>query len=172
MPQYKLKPLVLTLTVMLLSAMSHAQKLAPQALTSTGIKMTQSNGSVSFTVGELFVKNQTDSNGNTLGNGFTNSATGSTTILPVTIPDGEILNVSVYPNPTTDLLTVVISGTSMSRLIIEMTDLQGKTICTSQYIGISNKIYFNTSNYAKGTYFLILKEERRKVLGSYKIIKH
>lgn len=171
MTQNKSRPLVLLGVVMLLASSSQAQSIAPQAVNSAGVKMTQSNGSLNFTVGELVVKNQTDANGNSLGNGFTSSATGSTTVLSVKTPDKDVLNVSVYPNPTTDLVTVDVASTNLSRLVVELTDLQGKTISSSQYAGISNKIGINTAAYAEGTYILLLKTESGKLLGNYKIIK-
>jgi hypothetical protein len=148
-----------------------AQSIAPQAVNTVGVKMTQSNGSLSFTVGDLVVKNQTDANGNSLGSGFTNSATGSTIVLSVSKPEKAILNVAVYPNPTTDLLTVDIASTNLSRLVVEITDLQGKTLSSSQYAGISNKIGINTAGYSAGTYLLLLKDESGTLLGNYKIIK-
>ena len=58
-----------------LGLVSKAQSVAPQSVNSSGAKMTQANGSLSFTVGELVVLTQTDSQGNSLGSGFTSSAT-------------------------------------------------------------------------------------------------
>jgi hypothetical protein len=144
----KPKPLILLAAAMLMATMGIAQSLAPQAVNAAGVKFTQASGSISFTVGELVVKSQTDTDGNTLGGGFTNSAAGSTS-----------------------LLTVEVASTNLSRLVVEFTDLQGKTLSSSQYAGISNKIGINTAGYANGTYLLFLKTESGKVLGSYQIIK-
>jgi len=165
------KPLALLGAAMLMGTLGFAQSIAPQAVTTAGVKFTQANSSLNFTVGELVVKSQTDANGNTLGSGFTNAATGSTTVLSVNTPDKDVLNVSVYPNPTTDLLTVDVAATTLSQLVLEITDLQGKTLSSSQYAGISNKIGINTAAYASGTYLLLLKNESGKLLGNYKIIK-
>jgi hypothetical protein len=55
--------------------------------------------------------------------------------------------------------------------VVEITDLQGKTISSSQYAGISNKIGISTAAYAAGTYLLLLKNENGNLLGDYKIIK-
>jgi hypothetical protein len=165
------KPLALLGVAMLMGTMSYAQSIAPQAVNTAGVKFTQANGSLNFTVGELVVKNQTDANGNTLGSGFTNAATSTTTVLSVNTPDKTVLNVSVYPNPTTDLLIVDIASTNLSRLVVEITDLQGKTLSSSQYAGISNKIGINTAGYATGTYLLLLKNENGNLLGTYKIMK-
>ena len=49
------------------SSFGYAQSISPQSINSSGTSMSQSNGSLSFTVGELVVLSQTDSDGNTLG---------------------------------------------------------------------------------------------------------
>ena len=165
------RKIVLFGVALLMGMITYAQSIAPQSVNSTGAKMSQANGSLSFTVGELVVKSQTDANGNTLGSGFTNSATGSTIVLSVNTPDKDILNVSIYPNPTTDLLTIDVAATTLNHLVIEITDLQGKKLGNSQYAGVSNKIGISTANYAAGTYLLLLKNENGNLLGSYKIIK-
>jgi hypothetical protein len=72
--QTNMKKNFLTLTLLTAASVaSYAQTLAPAAVTSAATKMTQSNGSLSFTVGELVVQTQTDANGNTLGGGFKKS---------------------------------------------------------------------------------------------------
>lgn len=165
----KIKTLLSALLIS--TGLTQAQSIAPQSVNSAGVKMTQSNGSLSFTVGELVVKTQTDANGNNLGSGFTNSATSSTTVLSLYTPDKEVLNVSVYPNPTTDLVVVDISSTTLDWLYLDVVDLQGKTISTEKYVGMSNKIGINTTHYKSGTYLLQLKNISGKLLGTYKLIK-
>jgi hypothetical protein len=154
----------------IVSTSIYAQSIAPQSVNSGGTKMTQANGSLSFTVGELVVLSQTDSEGNSLGSGFTSGATISTATIQE--PDAELLNVNVFPNPTTDLITVSIQDTKLSDLIIEVTDLNGKIVSSGKYAGISNNIGINTSSWERGTYFLNLKDNQTQIIGSYKIIKY
>ncbi len=163
--------LVMPIVFFLMGMVSYAQTIVPQSINSGGTKMSQTNGSVSFVIGDLAILTFTDSNGNTLGSGFTNSATGSTIVTSVNIPNKDILNVCVYPNPTTDLLTIDVVATRLLHLIVEITDLRGKTIGSSKYAGLSNKIGINTAGYAAGTYLLLLKNESGQLLGNYKIIK-
>ena len=161
-------PLVL-LCMLLLTTITQAQSITSQSINSGGTKMSQSNGSLSFTVGELVVLGQTDSQGNTLGNGFTAGATISTA--SILEPNTEILNVKVYPNPTTDLVTITIIDTKLSEVILEITDINGKVVSTEKYAGVSNKINVNTASWTIGNYFLYLKNNENKVVGTYKIIK-
>jgi hypothetical protein len=166
----KSKPIALLGAAMLMGTMSYAQGLTPQSVNSGGTKMTQANGSLSFTVGELVVLSQTDSDGNTLGGGFTAGATLTTASIQET--DAAILDVKVYPNPTSELVNIQINHSTIDQVVVTITDLQGKEVYNGKYAGISIIIGINTASYATGTYVLSLKNLNNQVLGTYKIIKH
>jgi len=166
----KSKPIALLGAAMLMGTMSYAQSIAPQSVNSGGTKMTQANGSLSFTVGELVVLSQTDSQGNTLGGGFTAGAT--LTTLSIKETDAAVLDVSVFPIPTSDLVNIRINHSSIEQVVVSITDLQGKEEYYGLYAGISNTIGINTTAYAPGTYVLSLKNKNNQVLGTYKIIKN
>ena len=171
MTKNKSKPWALLGAAMLMGTMSYAQSIAPQSVNSGGTKMTQSNGSLSFTVGELVVLSHTDANGNSLGNGFTSGAAGSTQITTLLQSPVDLLNVKVYPNPTTELVFVDILATKLSWVTIDMVDVQGKQLSTQKYAGMSNRIGINTASYTAGTYFLVLKDDANTTLATYKLIK-
>jgi hypothetical protein len=156
---------------LLVGTTSYAQSIAPQSLNSAGVKMTQSNGSLSFTVGELVVLTQIDANGNSLGGGFTNSSTISTTVLSVQEPDATVLQVSIFPNPTSDLVQIQIKEASIEEMNLELTDLSGKTLYSAQYRLMNQNIGINTANYPTGVYLLALKKPNGQILGNYKIVK-
>ena len=170
MTKNKSKPLSLLVAAMLWGSMSYAQSIAPQSVNSSGTKMSQANGSLSFTVGELVVQSQTDSQGNTLGGGFTAGAT--LTMVSIQETDAAVLDVKVYPNPTTELVNIQINRSILDQVVITITDLQGKEVYNGKYAGISNVIGINTASYATGTYILSLKNLTNQVLGTYKIIKN
>jgi hypothetical protein len=170
MTKNKTKPIALLGAALLMGTMSYAQSIAPQSVNSGGTKMTQANGSLSFTVGELVVLNLTDSQGNTLGSGFTAGA--SLTTASILESDASLLDVSVFPNPTSDLVNIRINHSSIEQVVVCITDLQGKEVYYGKYAGISNTIGINTAAYATGTYVLSLKNLNNQVLGTYKIIKN
>lgn len=170
MTKNKSKPIALLGAAMLMGTMSYAQSIAPQSVNSSGTKMSQANGSLSFTVGELVVLSQTDSQGNTLGGGFTAGATLTTVSIQKT--DATVLDVKVYPNPTSELVNIQINHSTLEQVLVTITDLQGKEVYSGKYAGISNVIGINTASYATGTYVLSLKNLNNQVLGTYKIIKH
>ena len=170
MTKNKSKPLTLLGAVLLIGTISYAQNISPQSVNSGGTKMTQANGSLSFTVGELVVLNQTDSQGNTLGGGFTAGATLTTASIKET--DAMVLDVNVFPNPTSDLVNIRINYSTIEQVVVSITDLQGKEVYSGNYAGISNVIGINTASYSTGTYILSLKNNSNQLLGTYKIIKH
>lgn len=166
----KLKKIFIPIVLMILFInIIDAQSIAPQSVNSAGAKLTQANGSLSFTVGELVVLTQTDSQGNSLGAGFTAGATLTTSVInePVT----EVLDVNVYPNPISELLNIQINHSSISRILVTIFDVQGKIIYTAEYAGISNIIGINTASFASGIYILTMRDQNKNLLGSYKIIK-
>lgn len=169
MKKNKSKVLALLGTALLMGTMSYAQSIAPQSINSSGTKMSQANGSLSFTVGELVVLSLTDSLGNTIGGGFTVGATLTTASIQET--DATVLDVKVFPNPTSDLVSIYINHSTLKQVLVSITDLQGKELYNGKYAGISNTIGINTSSYARGTYILSLKNTNNQVLGTYKIMK-
>jgi hypothetical protein len=164
------KSFALAAIIILLGTKCFAQSIVPQSVNSSGTKMTQANGSISFTVGELVVLSQVDGEGNTLSSGFSPGAT--ITTVNVKEVDPTVLVVKVYPNPTTELVSIQINHSQINHFFVTITDLQGKELFAAKYAGISNVIGINTSSYATGTYFLTLKDLNNQVLSTYKIIKH
>jgi hypothetical protein len=170
MTKNKSKPIALLGAAMLIGTMTFAQSIAPQSVNSSGTKMSQANGSLSFTVGELVVLSQIDSQGNSLGGGFTNGSTITTVNIQET--DATVLEVKVFPNPTSDLVNICIKHSTLEQVIVTITDLQGKEVYNGLYAGISNTIGINTTAFSPGTYVLSLKNNKKKSLGTYRVIKH
>lgn len=166
----KTKPCVLLGAGMLLFSASYGQSLPVQSVNSAGQKMVQSNGSLSFTVGELAILSQKDNQGNSLGSGFTSGATLTTLSVQPTL--ASVLDVKVYPNPTTDLLHLQINHSAIDEFVLNISDLQGKEMYNGKYAGVSNVISINTTTYANGIYMLSIKNLQNQLLGTYKIIKH
>jgi hypothetical protein len=152
-----------------ISTFGISQTISPQSINSSGKTMVQSNGSLTFTVGELVVLTQIDTDGNTLGSGFTSGAVITTATIQE--PNASVINLKVYPNPTTDLVTVSIQETKLAQVVLEIMDANGKIVSLEKYAGISNNIGISTSLWVKGSYILNLKDSKNQVLGSYKIIK-
>ena len=162
----------IVLIQLLFAATVQAQSLKPEAVSTTSGIMTQSNGSLTFTVGELIMQGFTDSQGNTLGNGFTESVNGSTQTVAIEEPPKEIIDLRVYPNPGNDFVKVDILSTRLNNFSLQVFDVTGNRLLSDSYNGISKQIMLNTSDWASGVYFLKLLDDKNKMQGHYKIIKN
>jgi len=159
----------LCVTLLLLAFICNAQSIVPQAVNSSGGILKQSNGSLSFTIGELAVFNLKDSQGNTLGEGFMSGATISTVINQVI--DHSVLDLEVFPNPSLDVVNIRINNSTIDQLVISIFDLQGKEIYKVEYATFRNMINIDVSDLVAGTYVLYFKTRTDQLLGSYWIIK-
>ena len=77
----------------------HSQSISSQSVNSAGVKMSQTNGSLSFILGEVVLLSASDLDSNTINSGFISGASITTEVLEV--PNVDLLNLKVYPNPTT-----------------------------------------------------------------------
>jgi hypothetical protein len=64
-----------------------------------------------------------------------------------------------------------IKESKLEDLKISLTDISGKEIFQGQYRLMQQIIGINTATYPSGTYFLILKDLKDNILGTYKIVK-
>ena len=131
--------------------------------------MSQANGSISFTVGELVVVGFTDVQGNSLGSGFTSGSTLTTVSLKEC--DTSLFNVQVYPNPTEELVFIKIEYSFIEDFFLTITNLEGKVIKYTKYNKQEKLIAINTSDFTPGTYLLNFEDKNHVLLSSYKIIK-
>ena len=63
-------------------------------------------------------------------------------------------SLSVYPNPTTGMINVVVNNSKQSDLTIEMRDVQGQLVYTNKVNSVLNHREVIDINIAKGMYFL------------------
>lgn len=163
-----MKKLLLFLIVLPLSYL--AQEVAVESINCTGGSMFQSNGSLSFTVGELVVLSFEDDDGNTLNGGFPSGAVSVSTV-SVAENDNKIMTVNVYPNPTSELITVEVIDPRTDAFQIEIFDHSGRLISVSNYSALTSKIGINCSDWTKGSYILNIKSKNQENIGVYQIIK-
>lgn len=131
----------------------------------SGNDATGSGGSASYTVGQIDYINNSGSNGN-VHQGvqqpfeFFKAEAG--------INENNLLDVSLYPNPTNESVTIEIP-TLLNDLTYHLYDMTGKLITTGDIT--DNKTLMNMSNYSSGEYhFTILSASQP--IESIKIIKH
>lgn len=158
------------LFTLFLGVYGYTQTIVTQSLNSSGVNMSQSNGSLSFTIGELVIVSQMDNQGNILNNGFIAGAALSS--LTIQEPNTDDLDFIIFPNPTTEVISIRINDDTIEKVIVTIKDSQGKEMYSERLTFISNTIRINTQSYASGAYLLYILNSKNKILGIYKILKN
>lgn len=139
---------------------------AQQALPATAGMAKGSSGSVSYSIGQMVYTTNIGTNGSV--------SQGIQQPYEISVVTGinEVsmnISMSVFPNPTTGLLTLQILENNFGRFYYNLTDLQGKLIETKLLRDSQTQI--NLNGYSTGTYFLNVTQNS-KIIKSFKIIKN
>ncbi len=86
-------------------------------------------------------------------------------------PNAELLGVQCYPNPANDMFTLEFTISEMQKIIVELTDVTGRVVSTSEYAMTAgtNKIPIAIKAVDAGLYYYHLKTNSGEVSG--KLIK-
>jgi len=137
---------------------------AQESPTAAGGEATGTGGTASYSVGQVAYATNTGSNGSVL-QGVQQPFEISTT---VGINETSIhLEMSVYPNPTTDYLTLKVEDNS--NLSYQLYDLQGKVIENKKVN--ANSTIITMEALPKATYFLTVTDNKNTV-KTFKVIKN
>ena len=136
---------------------------AQEVISAQGTSYSNSNGSIDFTIGEAVTATLTNTN-NILTQGFH-----QTNLTVLAVDDFDInFQARVFPNPAQDVLQLDIQN--YSGLNYKLYDIQGRQL---SYAVIGNKnTLINTTQYAKGIYLLVILNENKQKLKTYRIIKN
>jgi hypothetical protein len=133
---------------------------------SAGTHFTGSNAQLSWTIGEPVTT--TLSNGsNTITQGF------HQTLLTVTAVNEQTvagIDVTVYPNPTSDLVNIQLSNNKKD-LQLDLFDLNGKLLQTRKINADQSNVQLGMAEYAIAHYVLRIYSSDASVNYSYKIQK-
>lgn len=102
--------------------------LAQQSTNSAGGDINSSTGSVNYSLGQVFYDTQNSATGSS-SQGVQQAYTISTLFVKKKSID---LTIKIYPNPTTDLLQLTVTGLKDDKLSYKMTDLNGKQIVSGR----------------------------------------
>ena len=160
----KMKHKKVKLSILLLSLGLTAQ--AQQATTATGDDASGSGGTVAYSVGQIVYITNT---------GITGSvAQGVQQPYEISIVlgiDNHSINLELtaYPNPTTNYLTLNVGKAELSTLNFQLYDISGKLIESRKIISSSETI--TMENLPTATYFLKVTNNNKEV-KTFKIIKN
>ena len=139
---------------------------AQQATTATGGNASGSGGTVAYSVGQIFYTTNTGTTGS--------EAQGVQQPYEISIVlgiDNHSINLelSAYPNPTTNNLTLNVGKAELSTLNFQLYDISGKLIESRKIISSTETI--GMANLPSTTYFLKVSNNNNEV-KSFKIIKN
>lgn len=157
------KTLLLTITYCVFSVLNC---LAQESPTSSGGNLTGSNGSVSYSVGQVVYLTQTGSNGS-ISQGVQQPYEISE-VLGTEDFTNLIQDVKIYPNPTANNLTLNLINNNNLALHFQIIDLNGKVHKSEKITTIETNI--SISSLPSSIYFLKILNQNQEI-KTYKIIK-
>ena len=151
--------------ILLLLVFSSSALMAQQIVATAGGTLGNASGSISYTIGESVA--QTFSRGDkVLTQGFQQSYLSVST--EKTILDLNF-SITVFPNPTTDVVTLRVGKESMSGLLYLLYDLNGRLLSKKVIENSDTTVPFQSLQ--TGTYLLEVMDGKLG-LKTFKIIKH
>lgn len=139
---------------------------AQETIAATGGESSGTGGTASYTIGQIVYTTATGANGS-VSQGVQQPYEISVT-LGVEVKSIS-LNLSIYPNPTANYLTLKIGNNEFPLLSYYLFDIQGKLIEKNKTTGRSTII--NMTNLSSSTYFLRIMDTQ-KTVKTFKIIKN
>ena len=148
----------------LLSFSMNAQT-SHQVLSATGGDATGSGGTVAFSVGQIVYTTSTGTTGS-----VAQGVEQAYEISSVGIKETALnISLSVFPNPTSDFLTLKVQDYNNEALSYNLLDEQGKLVLNEQIITQDTQVAMSTL--ARGAYFINIVQANKKI-QTFKIIKN
>jgi hypothetical protein len=122
------------------------------------------NGSISYSIGQVVYTSAQGSNGN-----INQGVQQPYDIGVVTGIDEVGINLSVFPNPTSGLLTLTVADDDASLLSYQLFDAAGRMIETRNKLNSTNTI--SLDGYATGVYTLSVSRENKQV-KSFRVVRN
>ena len=136
-----------------------------QVLSATGGDATGSGGTVAFSVGQIVYTTSTGTTGS-----VAQGVEQAYEISSVGIKETALnISLSVFPNPTSDFLTLKVQDYNNETLSFDLLDEQGKLVLNEQITTQDTQVAMSTL--ARGTYFINVVQAIKKI-QTFKIIKN
>lgn len=124
-----------------------------------------SGGTIAYSIGQVVYTTNTSTNGS-----VAQGVQYAYEIFSVGIKETALnISLTVFPNPTTENLTLQISDYNNEKLSYQLFDLQGKLLNYGQVTTQQTEI--NTTSLPSATYFINVVNQENKKLQSFKIVK-
>jgi len=140
---------------------------AQESVNATGGNALGNGGTASYSVGQMIYTTNTGTGGNTVAQGVQQPFEISV-VTGIEEAQGINLDVSAYPNPTSDYLTVKVENYETANLQYTVFDINGKLLQTIKATGGETQI--QTSQLVPAHYFVKVLDNQKEI-KVFKIIK-
>jgi len=140
--------------------------LAQETYTTTGGSATGTTGKASYTIGQVFYVEKIGTDGNYIIDGVQQAFEISTI---TNFPIANDINLTVYPNPTSDYLILGIKNYESNNLTYHFFDINGKLLQSGKIK--SQETCINTNKLKPSIYFVKIIDDN-KIIKTFKIIKN
>jgi len=159
-----MKTYTLFFLAFLLSLSVNAQT-AHQVLSATGGDATGSGGTVAYSVGQIVYTTNTGTTGS-----VAQGVDQAYEISSVGIKETALnISLSIFPNPTSDYLTLKVEDYNNEALSYNLINEQGKLVMNEQITNQDTQVAMSTL--ARGAYFINVLQANKKI-QTFKIIKN
>jgi hypothetical protein len=158
---------LLRLSILFLLGLGLTRLQAQEAIPTTGGDASGSGGSVAYSIGQIVYTTNIGTTGSV--------AQGVQQPFEISIITGineaRVINlmVTVYPNPTSDYLTLEVKDFGLANLNFQLYDIQGKLLQSQKITDNRTNIVMN--NLTPATYFVKVNEVKKEI-KTFKIIKN
>ena len=161
-----MKNIILIFVGLFLTNLAISQTASPELVSSAGESFNNSTYQLDWSVGECVTATHT-TNEFIITQGFHQDRYVITTAIQNL--QNAIINISVFPNPTTDIISLQIENSKTKNLQYTLTDISGKILQNKEIESNIEQLDFST--FTNGIYFLTVKQENQ-IIKSLKIVKN
>ncbi len=154
---------IFTSFILLTSNICFSQTNTLQVIGSAGNTAANGNTQLNWTIGEPITNTATNTN-NILTQGFNQSG-----LLITAIDEKQNSNITIFPNPTSDFVTINIDENDLKNARYLVHVINGKLILQNKISEKQTKLSF--SELVPATYFIVVSANNKKV-KTFKIIKN
>lgn len=138
-----------------LTVIGYSQSISPDVIGTAGNRATGTNLTIDWTMGEVATATLTGSN-SMVTQGFHQPYL---TIVGVEIPEETLMDVRIYPNPTSNQVFVRMNLTEVGQCQLNLIALDGKILKTVQVNTPNQEVLIEMSEYPAGSYLLSLSTQ-------------
>jgi hypothetical protein len=152
------------LGIFVLINIPHFYSLSQESTNTTSTSIKSTDGNISYSIGQVFYSEQKSNEGK-----VNQDVQQAYIITALGIENLPNINISVFPNPTTDKIQLKVDKVEGNQLRYELVNNDGKSIAINQIN--SEEVVIDMKTLPVAVYYLNILDEKNK-LKSFKIIKN